>query len=403
MHDLNLREPGCTAGRDLMEYTAAADMDPERRWPTISRGASMRSRPRARHFSSGVRSGVNGTPTFYVDGAALRGGLGQSLERVRGGAPGDCAHRVVHDALSAGEPVFPSSRSRSTRRVHERLMLRCRRSSISGQRRPACSGQILSRHDTGRRVAVRGHRAAATAQLGVAIPLLVGLIFHAAIDQCVRQVGAVSVGFGSFPARLAVAQRRWSTPRSAWPSRSSSARRRPTRTSPRVRRRPSPHSRAACSSRSALQPPRGPPVRRRGSDCREDFPANLRTPRCVPSPCSAAASCRRCWWLIIWPLRRFFVERRDTQRAATAASASYALAAPSVHIESRQSRIPSPRSSRRLVFDPQPFARTGRSAGLSRRCSRRPSAFARAWLSSPPNSGGSFQTIGRARQALSQD
>ena len=52
---------------DLVEYARRLGLDPEDAAPTISprRECAIAS---ARDFRSGVRSGVNGTPTFFING-----------------------------------------------------------------------------------------------------------------------------------------------------------------------------------------------------------------------------------------------------------------------------------------------------------------------------------------------
>lgn len=56
---------------DLLEYAAAAGADPNTMAADLSSGA-MTDRVR-KDFRSGIRSGVNGRPTFFVNGQRLNG------------------------------------------------------------------------------------------------------------------------------------------------------------------------------------------------------------------------------------------------------------------------------------------------------------------------------------------
>ena len=58
--------------RDLIGYAGALDLDLER-FVTDLRGHAYAGRLRE-DFLSGVRSGVNGTPTFFVNGMRHDGG-----------------------------------------------------------------------------------------------------------------------------------------------------------------------------------------------------------------------------------------------------------------------------------------------------------------------------------------
>jgi protein-disulfide isomerase len=66
MHDLIYENQDALQHDDLIEYAAAADVNPRDVADDLATGA-MRERVR-RDFRSGVRSGVNGTPTFFVNG-----------------------------------------------------------------------------------------------------------------------------------------------------------------------------------------------------------------------------------------------------------------------------------------------------------------------------------------------
>ena len=74
MHDLIYENQDALQADDLIEYAAAADVDPEDVADDLAHGA-MSDRVR-RDFRSGVRSGVNGTPTFFVNGRRFEGDWG---------------------------------------------------------------------------------------------------------------------------------------------------------------------------------------------------------------------------------------------------------------------------------------------------------------------------------------
>ena len=66
MHDLLFEHQEALEEPDLLRYAAALSLDEERFARDLSAGAySDRVR---RDFRSGVRSGVNGTPTFFING-----------------------------------------------------------------------------------------------------------------------------------------------------------------------------------------------------------------------------------------------------------------------------------------------------------------------------------------------
>ena len=78
-----------TSTRNLLEYAAAADVDPEDVADDLAHGA-MSDRVR-RDFRSGVRSGVNGTPTFFMNGHRIDGNWtdeGEFLEALSAAARG---------------------------------------------------------------------------------------------------------------------------------------------------------------------------------------------------------------------------------------------------------------------------------------------------------------------------
>jgi len=72
MHDLQFAHQDRLDLRDLIGYAGALDLDLER-FVTDLRGHAYAGRLRE-DFLSGVRSGVNGTPTFFVNGMRHDGG-----------------------------------------------------------------------------------------------------------------------------------------------------------------------------------------------------------------------------------------------------------------------------------------------------------------------------------------
>jgi protein-disulfide isomerase len=72
MHDLLFAHQDHLALRDLVEYATALGLDLDRFASELESGAHT---ARVREdFLSGVRSGVNGTPTFFVNGIRHNGG-----------------------------------------------------------------------------------------------------------------------------------------------------------------------------------------------------------------------------------------------------------------------------------------------------------------------------------------
>jgi protein-disulfide isomerase len=72
MHDLLFTHQDRLALRDLVEHAEALGLDLERFTSELESGAHT---GRVREdFLSGVRSGVNGTPTFFVNGIRHNGG-----------------------------------------------------------------------------------------------------------------------------------------------------------------------------------------------------------------------------------------------------------------------------------------------------------------------------------------
>jgi protein-disulfide isomerase len=66
MHDTLFENQGALADADLVAYAAALDIDPAWAASVLAEDAFV-DRVR-RDFMSGVRSGVNGTPTFFING-----------------------------------------------------------------------------------------------------------------------------------------------------------------------------------------------------------------------------------------------------------------------------------------------------------------------------------------------
>jgi protein-disulfide isomerase len=67
MHDLLYENQDALDDQDLVRYASALKLDVPRFVKEMKSGAHL-ERVRA-DFSSGVRSGVNGTPTFFINGA----------------------------------------------------------------------------------------------------------------------------------------------------------------------------------------------------------------------------------------------------------------------------------------------------------------------------------------------
>ena len=67
MHDLLFENQDALEDAELLRYAASLSLDVERFARELSTGVHA---PRVRRdFRSGVRSGVNGTPTFFINGA----------------------------------------------------------------------------------------------------------------------------------------------------------------------------------------------------------------------------------------------------------------------------------------------------------------------------------------------
>jgi protein-disulfide isomerase len=71
MHDLLFEHQDALEDEDLIGYAASLGIDPTRAAAALAQGLfSERVRE---DFASGVRSGVNGTPTFFINGARYDG------------------------------------------------------------------------------------------------------------------------------------------------------------------------------------------------------------------------------------------------------------------------------------------------------------------------------------------
>jgi protein-disulfide isomerase len=67
MHDILFENQSALAGENLVEYASAIGLDVEKFVADVNENR-FRSRVREQ-FMGGVRSGVNGTPTFFINGA----------------------------------------------------------------------------------------------------------------------------------------------------------------------------------------------------------------------------------------------------------------------------------------------------------------------------------------------
>jgi protein-disulfide isomerase len=73
MHDVIFENQDALTNRDLIRYAAAIDIDAQQVAEDLDSGTWE---PRVRRdFLSGVRSGVNGTPTFFINGMRHDGPL----------------------------------------------------------------------------------------------------------------------------------------------------------------------------------------------------------------------------------------------------------------------------------------------------------------------------------------
>ena len=78
MHDLLFEHQDALEDDELIAYARMLGIDPEWAAQALTEG---RYEPRVRaDFASGVRSGVNGTPTFFINGLRYEGGADTLLD-----------------------------------------------------------------------------------------------------------------------------------------------------------------------------------------------------------------------------------------------------------------------------------------------------------------------------------
>jgi protein-disulfide isomerase len=77
MHDMLFQNQDSLDNESLISYAAALDIDPK--WAATVLVEGRFQRKVRDDFSGGIRSGVNGTPTFFVDGARFDGGAEELL------------------------------------------------------------------------------------------------------------------------------------------------------------------------------------------------------------------------------------------------------------------------------------------------------------------------------------
>jgi len=78
MHDLLFEHQDALEDEQLVAYAATLGIDPK--WSALAL-IEGRFQPHVREdFASGVRSGVNGTPTFFINGVRYEGGTDALLE-----------------------------------------------------------------------------------------------------------------------------------------------------------------------------------------------------------------------------------------------------------------------------------------------------------------------------------
>jgi protein-disulfide isomerase len=90
MHDMLFENQQALTDRDLLRYAAALDLDVERFASDISSGAFAEKI--REDFLGGVKSGVNGTPTFFINGVRHDGpwdgnSLLEAIERAQAAVP----------------------------------------------------------------------------------------------------------------------------------------------------------------------------------------------------------------------------------------------------------------------------------------------------------------------------
>lgn len=96
MHDLLYENQEALEDEDILEYAGAAGLDVRRFLATLQSG--MPARRVREDFMSGIRSGVNGTPTFFINDARYQGSydfesMMEVLEEAKAVARGHHAHR----------------------------------------------------------------------------------------------------------------------------------------------------------------------------------------------------------------------------------------------------------------------------------------------------------------------
>lgn len=81
MHDVIFEHQGALEDEDLRAYAEAIGVDPERVTEDLNNGTYVK---RVRDdFRSGVRSGVNGTPTFFIHGERYNGPWADEVQFLR--------------------------------------------------------------------------------------------------------------------------------------------------------------------------------------------------------------------------------------------------------------------------------------------------------------------------------
>ena len=81
MHDILFRNQEALGLADLVRYAGTVGADPQKVASDLATGVH-RSKVRA-DFRGGIRSGVNGTPTFFINGFRYDGNWGDSAEFIQ--------------------------------------------------------------------------------------------------------------------------------------------------------------------------------------------------------------------------------------------------------------------------------------------------------------------------------
>jgi protein-disulfide isomerase len=92
MHDLLFENQGSLGNALFLELAGKLDLSPSQLQTAVAE-RKYSNRVRA-DFSGGVRSGVNGTPTFFING-----------QRHNGSFDFDVLSNAIEQALSVGKPV----------------------------------------------------------------------------------------------------------------------------------------------------------------------------------------------------------------------------------------------------------------------------------------------------------